>query len=105
MLYLQHIGKKTRFKSAAKETCNALAWAHSNAGLISLISTPFFKATLEGLQRSLAKLVVKKEPVNVDMLKAISKDAEESRTLSGFLRSNEQLSLRPCDCYLEDGVL
>jgi len=39
-------------------------------------SHPFVKTTLEGLRRSLAKPVVKKEPVTVEMLELMVKDAE-----------------------------
>ena len=38
-------------KSAVEETCNAIAWVHSTAGLVSPTTSPFVKTTLEGLQR------------------------------------------------------
>ena len=76
------------------------------------------KATLEGLQRELAKPIVKKEPVSVEMLEAMVKDAESSGTLSdlrlvtacllsfaGFLRSSELVELRPCDCVATPQML
>ena len=66
------------------------------------------KATLEGLQHELAKPIVKKEPVTVEMLEAMVKNAESSGTLSdlrlvtacllSFLCSSELVRLRPCDC-------
>ena len=37
-LYLQFIGDTVKSKSAAEEACNALAWAHSMAGLSSPVS-------------------------------------------------------------------
>ena len=40
------------------------------------------KATVEGLQRQLARPVKKKEPVTVEMLEAMVNDAESSGTLS-----------------------
>ena len=42
----------------------------SSAGLTPPLTNPFVKATLEGLQRSLAKPVVKKEPITVETLEA-----------------------------------
>ena len=76
------------------------------------------RATLEGLQRELAKPVAKKEPVTVEILEAMVKDAEGSGTLSdlrlvtacllsfaGFLRSSELVELRPCDCSVTTQML
>ena len=109
-LYLQHLSKESNSKASVEEACNAVSWVHTSAGLSSPSCDPFVKATLEGLQRSLAKPTVKKEPVTVDMLKAIVKDADKSGPLtdlrlatacllafSGFLRFNELICLRPCD--------
>jgi len=45
-----------------------LAWIHSTAGLVSPIGSPLVKATLQGLQRILARLVHKKAPATVRML-------------------------------------
>ena len=66
-LYLQHLGDRTQSKSAAKEACNALSWIHSSAGITSLSTHPFVKAALEGLKRTHARPVVKKEPLTVEM--------------------------------------
>lgn len=79
--YLHHLGEETNSKAAVEETCNALSWVHASAGLSSPSVDPFVKATLEGLQRSLAKPVVKKEPVTVDMLEAIVEDVDKSSSL------------------------
>ena len=70
-LYLQHLAEISKSKVAVEEACNALSWIHSSAGLTPPLVDPFVKATLEGLQRSLAKLVVKKEPITVEALEAI----------------------------------
>ena len=109
-LYLQHLAEESGSKSAVEEACHALAWVHSTAGLASPSSHPFVKATLEGLQRSLAKPVVKKEPITLEMLEAMVDDANKSGSLSdlrlvtacllgfaGFLRFDEMINLRPCD--------
>ena len=48
------------------------------------MSHPFVKATLEGLQRLLAKPVVKNEPATVKMLEAIVEDSEKSKSLSNL---------------------
>ena len=97
-----------------EEACNALTWVHATAGLPSPASSPFVCATKEGLQRSLAKPVVKKSPVTVKMLEAIVEDAQRSGALAdlrlatacllafaGFLRFNELVSLRPCDIVVQ----
>ena len=59
-----------------------MSWVHSSAGLTSSMADPFARATLEGLQRSLAKPVTKKEPVSIEILGAIVEDAERSGSLS-----------------------
>ena len=116
-LYLQHVAEETRSKSAAEEAYHALAWVHSTAGLSSPSSHPFVKATLEGLQHSLAKPVVKKGPITLKMLEAVFDDANESGSLSdlllvtacllsfaGFLRFDELINLRPCDFTLSQPI-
>ena len=73
---------------------------------------------MEGLQRSLAKPVVKKEPITVETLEAIVQDAEKSGTLtdlhlatacllgfSGFLRFSELINLRPCDFNIAEEMM
>ena len=59
-----------------------MAWIHTTAGLTPIIAHPFVRATLEGLQRTLAKPVVKKEPMTVEMLEAIVQDADKSGHLT-----------------------
>ena len=101
-----------------EETCNALSWVHSCAGLITPSSHLLLRATLEGLQRELAKPIVKKKPIMVDMLKAIVADANGSGTPSdlrlatvclleyaGFFRFQEIVDLRACDCTIEGKML
>ena len=118
VLYLQHIGETTSSKSAVEEACNTLAWIHTTAGLTPIIAHPFVRATLEGLQRTLAKPVVKKEPMTVEMLEAIVQDSDTSGRLtdmrlatacllgfSGFLRFDEFIHLRPCDIAIERDVM
>ena len=71
-------------------TCNILLirqdpkqqLSSSCAGLKSPVSEPFLRATLEGLQRMLAKPVTKKKPITVNMLEALLQDAQESDFLS-----------------------
>ena len=113
-LYLQYVGETTRSKSAVEEAFNALSWIHALAGLDSHTCNPFLRSTLEGLQRTLAKPVIKKKPVSVNMLEAIVQDARDSELLSdirlatacllsyaGFLRFNELGRLRPVDIIIE----
>ena len=118
VLYLQHLAEESKSRSAIEEACNSVSWIHSTAGMIPPMSDPFVKATLEGLQRSLAKPVVKKEPISVAMLEAIVQDAVESDSLSdlrlatacllsfsGFLHFSELINLRPCDFTFSDEMM
>ena len=104
--YLQHLADMVHSKSAVEEACNSLAWVHSTAGLVS----PFVKAILEGLQRSLAKPVIKKAPWIVEMLQRMVEGAKISGTLAdlrlttacllsfaGFLRFSELVNVQPCN--------
>ena len=118
VLYLQHLAEESKSRSAIEEAYNSVSWIHFTAGMIPPMTDPFVKATLEGLQRSLAKLVVKKEPISVAMLEAIVQDAVESDSLSdlrlttacllsfsGFLRFSELINLRPCDFMFSDEMM
>ena len=51
-LYLQHIGDCVESKAAVEEAVNAVAWAHSLAGLAPPSHHPLVQATLEGLKRT-----------------------------------------------------
>ena len=95
-----------------------MAWIHTTAGLPTITVHPFVKATLEGLQRMLEKPVVKKEPMTVEILEAIVRDAEKSGRLtdlrlatacllgfSGFLRFNELINLRSYDVVIEADLM
>jgi len=72
--------------------------------------SPLVQVVQEGLRRSLAKAVKKKEPVTVEMLDAIASEAAGGNSLgdirlaaacllafAGFLRYDEVSSIRPCD--------
>ena len=109
VLYLQQVAEETRSKSAAEEACHALAWVHSTACLASPSSHPFVKATLEGLQCYLAKPVVKRKPITLEMLEAMVNNASKSGSLydlhlvtacllsfAGIIL-DELINLRPCD--------
>jgi len=84
VLYLKYLGEETHSKLAIEEVFNAIARVHTTAGLTPTPTTthPFVKATLEGLQHTLAKPVVKKEPVTIDMLEAVVQDTKSSGRLS-----------------------
>ena len=95
-----------------------LSWIHALAGLDSPTCNPFLRSTLEGLQRTLAKLVIKKKPVTVSMLEVIVQDARDSESLSdirlatacllsyaGFLRFNELVRFRPVDIKIEEAMM
>ena len=87
-----------------------MSWVHVSACMTSFSTWPSVRATLEGLQRLLAKRTVKKELVTVYMLEVIVKDADKSGSLmdlwlamacplaiSNFLWFSELICLRPCD--------
>ena len=75
-LYLQFLPDST-VQSAIEEACNSIVWVHSTASLSSPTVSPIVKATLEVLQRLLAKPAVKKAPVTSVMLEEMVRDAEE----------------------------
>ena len=115
VLYLQYLAEETSSKSAVEEACNALSWVHSSA---EITVDPFVKATLEGLQWTLAKPVTKKEPITTEMLEAMVRDTKSSGSLSdlrlattclldfaGFLRFDELINLRPCDFQLQADMM
>ena len=117
-LYLQFLADSSQSRSAVEEACNAIAWVHSTAGLLSPTTSPFVRATLDGLQRLLAKPAVKKAPVTPAMLDRMVKDAEKSHSLTdlrlvtacllayaGFLQFNELVSIRPCDITIQHDKL
>ena len=81
-LYLQHLADASKSRAAVEEACNALTWVHTTTGLPSPASSSFVCATKEGLQRVLAKPVVKKSPVTVEMLEALVEDAQRSGALA-----------------------
>ena len=113
-LYLQSLGERSQSKSAVEEACNAIAWAHSTAGLPTPTTSPFVKATLEGMQRLLARPVVKKAPITPAMLEDMVEDAKKNRSLAdlrlttacllsyaGFLWFNELVNTRLCDITID----
>ena len=118
VLYLQHLGETSKSKAAVEEATNAMSWVHSCAGLPSISANPFVKATIDGLQRSLAKPTVKKEPVTVEMLEAIVTDAQQSGSLSdlrlatacllafaSFLRFGELVNLKPTNIQIQGDIM
>ena len=94
-LYLQHLGDSSQSKAAVKGACNTLAWIHSTAGLPSTTISSFVKAMLEGMQRILAKLIVKKDPVISITLEDMVKDANKGNSLAD-LRLITALLLDSC---------
>ena len=82
------------------------------------MADPLVKAIREGLQRSLAKPVVKKKTITVETLEAIVEDAEGSGTLENlclatarllgflrFLRFSKLINLRPCDVKIAEEIM
>ena len=113
-LYLQHIGEVSQSKSAAEEIVHAVSWLNGAAGIPSPSASPFITTVLEGLRRSLAKPVVKKAPINLEILGAMVSDTNENPTLAntrltcacllgfaGFLRFDELSKLQPTDLSID----
>ena len=104
------MGETTSSKAAVGEAVNAIGWVHQVAGLPPVVASPFVRATLEGLQRRLAKPKVRKEPVTAGMLAAWVEGLDPNPSLTdvrlitvallafaAFLRYNELAKLRCCD--------
>ena len=81
-LYLQYISETVQSKSAVEDACNALTWMYSTARLVSPVGPPLVKATMQSLQRILAKSVCKKAPATVKMLEQMVADAKQTGTLA-----------------------
>ena len=109
-LYLQHLAETTGSKSAVEEATNAISWVQQLAGHRTIMSSPFVKTTLEGLQRKLAKPKKRKEPITPAMLNEMVRSIGMSPSLSdlrlaassllafaAFLRYDEVSRLRCCD--------
>ena len=107
-LYLVHLSNRVGSKSAVESAVNAVNWAHELMGSQLMTEEPLVKACLKGLKRRLAKLVVKKRPVTVRMLKEMAHSfglrpslsdahllAAAVLSFAGFLRYDE-LSNRSC---------
>ena len=71
VVYLQHLGETKQSKAAVEEAVNSLAWVHSLSGLPSPTKSPLVQIVHEGLKRSLAKSLRKKEPFTVEMLRLL----------------------------------
>ena len=110
VLYMQRLSESTGSIGAVGEAVHALSWLHGLAGLQQLGGLPLVKPTSEGLKRMLAKPKVWKEPVTVDMLKAMVEAAGPEPSLSevrllavclvafaGFLRCNELIKFKCSD--------
>ena len=109
-LSLQHLADTLKSKAAVDKACNALVWVHSSADLASPTTFPFVCTTRDALQRLLAKPVVKKSPVTVEMLSVMVRDAQDPGgladlwlatacllTFAGFLCFSELVGLRVCN--------
>ena len=95
-----------------------MTWTHNLAGVPSPAENPFVKAALEGLRKALVKPISKKEPMTVDILRAMVEDMNGNPTLSnvrlttacllafeGFLRFIELVNVRPCDLTFSEDMV
>ena len=117
-LYLQSIADTAKSKSAVEEVVNSISWAHQMAGVASPTESTFVKSTVQGLQRKIAKPVVKKLPVTMAMLEGIVDNAERSGSLAdlrlatacvigyaAFLRFIELVHIKAEDIKIEEGFM
>ena len=115
VLYMQSVGEHTNSKAMVEEAFNAISWFHVLGSQPSPTESAFAKATLQGLQKDLAKPVRKKLPVTVDMLAAIVDDTERTGTLANlrlsaacllsyaaFLRFDELVHVKAKDITFND---
>ena len=117
-LYLQHLGETVHSWSAVQEAANAIGWVHQMSGLEPVAQSPFVRATMEGLKRTLAKPKVKKEPITAGMLATLVKSLGQSPSLAdvrlaascllafaAFLRFDELSKLRCCDIEISEASM
>lgn len=117
-LYFQSVADSTKSKSAVEEALNAVSWTQQMVGVPSPTESTFVKATVQDIQRKLAKPVVKKLPVTVAMLEAIVDNAEQSGCLAdlrlataciigyaAFLCFNELVHIKAEDIKIEEGFM
>ena len=69
-LYMVHLSESTHSK-AAEEIVHAISWLHKVSGLQPPNASPLVLTTLEGLQCKLAISKNSKEPITVEILKAM----------------------------------
>ena len=69
---------------AAEEAVNALGWVHSLAVVEPPSSSPFVRATLEGVQRMLARPDQKKEPITSEILAKLVADTNRDSSLANL---------------------
>ena len=100
----------TKSKAAVEKAANVVAWMHFSAGLTVPSRHSLVRAMLEGLQHTLAKSIIKKELIKVEMVEVMVRDVNSSdfwlitACLLGFLGFlccfDELITLRPCDCSI-----
>ena len=115
--YLEFLLQRNSSYSALEAAVYGIRWAHELYGLSNPCDCSLVKGVLESAKRSLSRPIVKKEPVNPDMIFSVcQKYASDNATLSdlrtaaicvtayaGFLQFNELAYLRCCDVkFCED---
>ena len=81
-LYMVHLSESTQSKAAVEEIVHAVSWLHKVAGLQPPNASPLVHTTPQGLQRKLAKPKKSKEPITVDMLRAMVEAVGTSPSLT-----------------------
>ena len=115
-LYLEHLIESECSSAKLESAYYGIHWAHQIFGLASPCDCSLVKHMLEAGKRKVSKPIVKKEPVNLEMMTNIClKYARPEASLSdlrlaalcvtafnGFLRFSELSSLRCCDVLLRN---
>ena len=68
-LYLVYLSKSSKSPAPITKAVAAISWAHKLAGADDISSSSIVSYTAEGIKRSLAKPVTKKDPISIDTLK------------------------------------
>lgn len=115
VLYLQHVGEKTKSKATVEEAVNAISWKQRIARMEQVSSDTIVKSLVEGFQRILVK-PKQKNPITPDILLKIVHSLSQPHTLtelwltafcllaySAFLHFKEIEKLRGIDIqFFED---
>ncbi len=99
------------------QACYSISWAHSMATLnLDPTATILPRMVVEAAKRKMGKQVMKKEPINIDILKNLVQlgtyNVKDLRVVlmcvvsfAAFLRYNEMAAIRRCDIVFNNNHL